>query len=777
MLPVNLNKINRILYFVPICVYTIFSSSQRFTLYTYCNSQVKDEPADAGYDEPAPVAQSGNHSSSNSRASSPPLSIPRDATSPCPDADESSMSQSEDQQPVDDGQTSSSIRPSQSQGTNSSKKNDSVQNIVEGLLKKNASLLAKRESESLKTKSIKRIHDNGISKVEPIPEVHKVDPIPDVHKVDPIPDMVFPVSMVSQARLVSSRGNRGRMNDSKRGQFLRPKSPTRKCHFSLRDDSHLSYAVMESNVGDPEMEKLFRVQNHELVCAVSLKSYVTDNQKKVVAVLDNSYYWCNFCSYTSNNKESLSQHIMDHRFQCNHCLYESFCRSDVLRHMAATHSELLSSENSLSYCTFLSDYLRVKSRAEKLAKNMPCASPDDDTDDLDRDKMQAELLKAEKRKQEDIEDMDESQGKRARFDDDAKGQESFERSGKSRKSLKPRRHPQPSESDYDTFEMEVEEISDYVENGSNEHLIDRSRVVYPSSVSGDSSDQVTMMSRMQLIPTLHDGGKQSFTATHIPAASPIHSGPGRPPKNSCPMNKSKRSGTSSSLYWSCGYCDFQSNSQAEIKEHSNRNHPGNPHRYVALIKNMNPDSIINKKVGKNTASNYRSHLSGSNQGRTNQGTFSSVKLDSVSGNKANSSSSISDKVVSLKEDSDPSNLLKVKFNPLKSKPKETTIYRCYHCPYTARRHSAMKSHIYYRHRGKGLLAVDDESNTGEKVFFCARDDCTFKSMSPIIYLNHVEQCTPWHKPELADVEVEPHIRECLHQTVTFAELAREKVAM
>ncbi|XP_059173239.1 uncharacterized protein LOC131953856 isoform X2 [Physella acuta] len=731
--------------------------------------QVKDEPEDTGYENRL-NAPTGHDSNANSRNSSPLPPIHFENTLPVPTGVPPSITAHPVQIPLNDLFAGSTIR-SQLQGAIAGKKMDTVQNIVEGLLKKNETLLAMSDAGGFKpnARRARAAHDGFIKRSEPaFPAAGK--------------PTVFPISSTLQARVDVS--NRKNVENVLKPRMARPKSPTLRHTSILKDKTHFTYALMESNAADNEIEKIFNVQNHELVCGISSKSFVTDKSDKVVASLDFGYFWCNFCPFTTNNKPLLIQHALEHRFSCKFCVYESFCRSDVVRHMHKVHSENFTETASrLSYCTLLSDYLRVKARAEGKENK----DPDEDIDDIDPQEMQKALEELEHRKRKTDSTFNEavpSPAKSAKVDsEDGESLDGVhkDRLGKSRKSQHPKRHAPLKDSDYDIFEMEVEEISEAPEPPDDS---ESDRVLYSSNHNSPN-------------PYLHGHDNQPHPTGMMQAAShsqnspmqnyPSSSSSSKPQRGSSgnkvrgPYVRNNRSSSTSSLYWSCGYCSFQSNSQAEIKEHSNREHPGKPHRYVALIKNMTPDSIINKNprtVNRNSNVKHSvpaispdsRHRSQSPQ--VHHSPASSVLSQASNDSFPTNGEEEAEDIVSLRDS--PSSL-KVKLAPARGAKKESTVYRCYHCTYTAKRHSSMKSHIYYKHRGKGLVAVDEESSTGQQVFFCARDDCTFKSESPRMFLNHVDQCTPWNKPELADVEVEPHIRECLDQTVSFAEMAKEKV--
>lgn len=673
--------------------------------------------------------------------------------------------------PLNDLFAGSTIR-SKLRGAIAGKKMDTVQNIVESLLKKNETLLAMSDAGGFKPNARRGrpAHDGFVKRTEPdFPPTGQVS--------------VFPVSNALLAHVSTSK----KTPDTPKHHLIRPKSPTRRCEGLLKDKTHFTYALMESSAADHEIEKIFRVQNHELVCAIGSKSLLTDKFNKVVASLEFGYFWCNFCPFSTNNKNLLMHHVLEHRFSCKFCAYESFCRSDVVRHMHKMHQDFKHTAYRLSYCTLLSDYLRVKARIDGKENK----DPDESVGVVDQEKLDAALLDVSGQKRKSASDSEDTPSpvtkKSRKINEDyiAHSETPGAPSGVpdfDQQENMNRIHAAASETDYDIFDMEVEEINDdqhHFTYSETDKFLYSSTSNSPSVSTTTNDTQPVPTGIVQVVPLTKGSSLQSpvTSLTPNPPAKNVHA---CRPRSS--FSKSYRGGSSSSLYWSCGYCTFQSNSQAEIKDHSNRAHPGKPHRYVALIKNLTLDSGVSKNLRTDVpkASTVSTPARSPNQSLQVQQSYVSMTSPQTSSDSKASCDNDSDEtedVVPLKEKDDSPSLLKVKINSSKAAKKEIVVYKCYHCVYTARRHWTMKSHIYHKHRGMALVAVDDDSTSNQELFFCARDDCTFRSESASAFLNHVDQCTPWSKPELADVEVEPHIRECLDQTVAIAEMARSKVSM
>ncbi|KAK3723343.1 hypothetical protein RRG08_059133 [Elysia crispata] len=696
--------------------------------------QVKDEPEDNGYEQT---------SSANSRTSSPLPPVHFGITSPSQSNVSPSAYQIENNENNECNNHQNPLIGSPFQGSKVEKKMNTVQNIVEGLRRKSETQLAKSKCDEQGPNSFK-----SKSALESVLKRH--EPAFPPHGQSNI----FPISQNLQARVTC-----GRKNVSKQFKQIiaRPKSPTGKSHGLLKDLTHFTYSMMESPIDDNEAVEIFNVQNHELVCAIGSKPLMSSKSNKVFASLDFGFYWCNFCPYTSSNKTALIQHVLEHRFSCKYCPYESFCRSDTMRHMHKMHSDFGESANRFVYCTLLSDFMRIKARIQMKTDK----DSDEDVGDPDANDIEALSNDYTSRKRKHAEDnLSDIKSVRSSLESPSAtptwsdSESSSKEKGKSRKSQNPKRHAPSSHIEhFDLFDVEVEEKKCQQRgNVSSDKTLTLAKSSLPNSES-----QTLPPGTMQVLPTMTDGSLQTFTSEE---AKPQTSTPSQAPKANFSYRGRKNvtaTGSASNLYWSCGYCTFQSNGQSEIKEHSNKQHPGKPHRYVALIKNMTPDTYIPHGTPSANVkrSSYRPALS---IPQTN-GARNSMEYENI---------------IPQKNKEELPDLLNAKITSTKLK-RENTIYRCYHCSYTAKRHSSLKTHIYHKHRGKGLVAVEDESETGQQLFFCARDDCTFKTDNPNMYLNHVDQCTPWNKPELADVEVEPHIRECLDQTIAFAETAREKL--
>ncbi|KAH9499873.1 hypothetical protein Btru_076804 [Bulinus truncatus] len=687
--------------------------------------QIKDEPEDAGYDKSGTFSDYNSAADSRDSSALPPVHF----ENPSPPHVSSPISTSSTQIPLNDLFAGSTVR-SQLQGAISSKKMDTIQNIIEGLLKKNETLLA--------------MSDAGVYK----PRSHKPKSVQDASTtLSGQSSCSFPVSTSLQAHVHSCK----KITDTAKTQMKRPKSPTLRHASVLKDKTNFTHALMESSIIDPEMEKVINVQKHELVCGVGSRSYIEDQSQKMVVFVVN-HYWCNFCPYTTTSKSHLVHHTLDHRFACRFCAYESFCRSDIVRHMYKQHPEFEETAGRFYYYTFLSDYLRVISCVEQ----NEIKGSDEEVDASPDLSLTSPRGRKPSKKSSNL---------------DLEKSIIFTENGYADNSKQTDLLPIPKaskDSDYDMFEMEVEEIREPSQDINSEDPVPE---IY--SLNHESHNPCSQVRDAVPFPTnlvKVDGPRKNSNPS--PSPQPLKNIPTNSRSKIC----TEKSGRSSNLYWSCGYCVFQSSSQSEIKKHYYVDHIGKPQRYVARIKHKNLQGVV-----PTNQSNVALKTTGLKSAIANSTDLSSVSYQTSAFSPQSSNNSIlsdgiedlesGDVATSSKEDISS---VKVKMKPTRSTIKENAVYTCYHCAYTVRRPSSLKSHIYYKHRGKCLVAVDFDSEHRKHIFFCARDDCTFKIDTPDEFLHHVDQCTPWNNPAQADIEVEPHIRQCLEQTVEFAKNVVDK---
>ena len=638
-----------------------------------------------------------------------------------------------------------------------------VQNVIEDLLKKNEYLLAQNDALGFKPNSRRgRLPGEvGRSREVVFPHVGQ--------------STTFSMGHHTQGRVTAANSRhspqREQVTSIPMGQLMRPKSPTRRCSIPERDKSHFNLALMESKVGCEESEKIFRVQEHEMVCAISSKTKFL-KEGRLVSSIDINYYWCNFCTFSTTNKSQLLQHVIEHRFHCKHCRYQSFSRADIIHHSVHTHPGFQETATITQYCTLLSDYLRIHSPKERSLDNQRKrrGPPDDDGDEQPSSKI----------------------GKSGQGKGNQKGQKSYS-------------------TDYDLFDLNVEDLEEAVEDkgvvsqevGSKSSSASSSLTTLsaqpdppaPSQPAGPASSLMGQSARSHTESPVPDSGHpvitQVFSASTLPPAlapeSPQPCGLQRP-ATSTGRSASSRASPSptpsplnpnsvgagamqqmrSNLYWSCGYCTFTSKSQSGIKDHSVRQHSGKPHRYVALIKPEDSSTPPLSKSGSGEDSNSSADQNLEIDVAEENLLSNSHDLTQTDNHAAESLQSGEPPVLVKQE---PPELcesivpIKVRFPTPRIQAKDTTCLKCYHCSYVSRLLGPLRNHILNRHKGKCLIGL---GGMNSRVFMCTRSDCTFRSSSGQTFLNHSQECTAWlHEP--TDVPVEPHLLECLQATVRVAE--------
>ncbi|KAK6180146.1 hypothetical protein SNE40_012347 [Patella caerulea] len=449
--------------------------------------------------------------------------------------------------------STSQIRDVMSKGKESNA--PKLRNVVDSLLQKNEQLLAQNDAIAFK----------------PNPRMSRMNFDSRKSEAGILCDSTFLVSQSSQARITKSRGKE---QDLVAGRLLRPRSPTRRCTLAEKDKNHLNMAIMESKLQDRDSEKVFRVQKHDLVSAISCKAMFSSQEGKIAANIDLTYYWCNFCPYVSTSKPALLSHIMDHRFNCKYCKYQSFSRADVIRHSTRQHEEFSGMATSLKYCTLLSDYLQVKTQSTE--EDRKRAAEDENEDNPNK------IRRVEEENDEDS------------------------NSSSCNGSQSDKIH---NNDDYEFFDMEVEEIEENNDHGNvtEEPMEDlpqlpqissnfnnsntrprntaiRSKPFTTPQQHSPSQNYSSEATAMQIVPNIM--GHQATVQTVSTPTSSNNRPAVKPRAKNTPLQKTPTkpgSTVSSSLYWSCGYCSFKSDTQWKIKHHSVSKHAGKPHRYVALI--------------------------------------------------------------------------------------------------------------------------------------------------------------------------------------------------
>lgn len=632
-----------------------------------------------------------------------------------------------------------------------------VQNVIEDLLKKNEYLLAQNDALGFKPNSRRgRIPGEvGRSREVVFPNVGQ--------------STTFSMGHLTQGRISRSSPQREQLASVPMGQLMRPKSPTRRCSIPERDKSHFNLALMESQVGCEESEKIFRVQEHEMVCAISSKTKFL-KEGRLVSSVDISYYWCNFCTFSTTNKSQLLQHVViEHRFHCKHCRYQSFSRSDIIHHSVHTHPNFNETASITQYCVLLSDYLRIHNPKES--------------------------------------SLDNQRKRKGPPEDDDGGEQP---STKVSKNERGKGRQKSYCADYELYDLNVEDLEETAEDegvalqevGSKSSSASSSLTVLctqpdplPPSQSAGNVTLTNQYARSDTASPVPEGSHpvitQVFSASTIPPSMAPEmpqlqtSGLQRPAASSGRSTRASPSPTPASLnpnsvgagamqqmrsnlYWSCGYCSFTSKSQSGIKDHSVRQHSGKPHRYVALIKPDDSSTPPLSKSGSGEDSNSSADQNLEIDIAEEHLLPNSLDLPQTDNHTAESLLSDEPPVLVKQEpvDHDESIVpIKVRFPTPRLQAKDTTYLKCYHCSYVSRLLGPLRNHILNRHKGKCLVGL---GGMNSRVFMCTRSDCTFRSSSGQTFFSHSQECTPWLHEE-TDAQVEPHLLECLQATMHIAE--------
>ncbi|KAL8596652.1 hypothetical protein ACOMHN_032594 [Nucella lapillus] len=652
-----------------------------------------------------------------------------------------------------------------------------VHDVIDGLLRKNENLLAQNDTHGYKPHSKRGRPATGDGGGN---SRHQRDPAFPASGQS----VVFPAGQMTQGRVTGNRQNATESGsaaacNAQLGQLMRPKSPTRRCSIPERDRSHFSLALMESQVGCEEGERMFRVQEHEMVCAVSSQTKFLNKGGRLVSSVDISYYWCNFCNYSTTNKGFLLQHVMEHRFHCKHCRYQSFSRADVIQHSVHAHPAFQDTAAISQYCTLLSDYLRVHNPSEI---HLDRKRKDPPQDDGDREGEPMTKIVKSAPKKETVQksysmDFD-------LFDvsvEEVKDREKEERAGVGSGGCVQDGGSKPS-----SASSSLTLLSSPATPGSQpmvSSLVGQpmtATITQPSSVLNGGHPVITQVfSASTLPPTLAPdvppplASSQPATPTVPASSSPSPTPTPAPPQYPNSVGAGGMQQMRSTLYWSCGYCSFTSTSQSGIKEHSVQQHSGKPHRYVALIKPEGggrslspppttttiPDPVSDGEVAMEGEKTPPPSLSQGECGDSSEEPPVLVKQEA------------------LEAGEEASTPIRVRFPKPRVQPKEASVLKCYYCDYSTRNLGPLRNHIVNRHRGKGLVGVGG-GGASSRLFMCARTDCTFRSSSGHTFLAHAQHCTPWlggGDPPDDDTFTIP-LRKCLEATTRMAEEAQAEAS-
>ncbi|KAL5021598.1 hypothetical protein ScPMuIL_000753 [Solemya velum] len=623
-------------------------------------------------------------------------------------------------------------------------KDVSMKNVIEELLQKNENLLANNEADTFKpNKRMSRAKDkNGdeiLSKSFPMdePVVFNVNPGTSA-KINPTTTTNKPTKETFEKQSMT---------------VLRPKSPTKHCKIPKEDMWHISHAVVDLPIMDEEAESIFKVQLHEMVCAVGSKVLLMTPKGESLN-MDLTCYWCNFCPFKTERKDLLVQHIIDHRFHCKFCSYQSFSRADVIHHAVNTHSSFRETAKMLKYCAFLPDYLQV-----------------------------GLMQKAGSKRKKDTEQGDEKPNNK-RFKLDENQMDGVHTSDKTPKDKSSTNTQFFNMADYDVFQMEISEIakSAPVSTQSVQSLMvplgQASKPKQPTNIATASTNSAKTLpisvasltrSPKKLSTTFRTGGislikkgiplvGQDLTCSaETQTQAEEDDLNGSPPRvvddesdsaedTAFSIMKKRLSREAkfmrapanimSGLSWRCGNCSFASLNQSVLKTHARTKHNGKSPRFIAILVSgqeeydqikasdlklttMQPEDYPVSKVPPvldSVGKKYTTHL--------------------VCKKKTAFPTSLPIPPISTKD------FVNAQKNPL--------VFDCPHCDYTNSSALKVKDHLFFNHPGVTFYALDMRAVRMKQrryVLFCHRGSCSFFSKDAEAYLNHVVTCIPSTKDE------------------------------
>lgn len=624
-------------------------------------------------------------------------------------------------------------------------KDVSVKNVIEDLLQKNENLLANNEADTFKpNKRMSRAKDKNEDEV-PSKSFPTNEPV------------VFSVTPSTTAKIhpIASTNKMTKENLDKQSMtVLRPKSPTKHCKIQKEDLHHISHAVVDIPIMDGEAEDLFKVQLHEMVCAVGSKVLLMTPKGESLH-MDLTCYWCNFCPFKTERKDQLVQHIIDHRFHCKFCSYQSFSRADVIHHAVNKHSSFRETAKMLKYCTFLPDYLQV-----------------------------GMLQKAGSKRKKDLEKEDgEPSEKRTKLDENQTDNGSTKPTSNAKSSAQ-----FFNMADYDVFQMDISEINKGTPSSTQPvqtlvvPLLQASKAKQPSSVVTKVTNSTKTLpisvasltrSPKKLSATFKTGGISILKkGPQLAGQDPTTSQETQTPTHNSEQNGSPQGGVDeesdsaedrsfsirgttprrlmthnkfikapanimSGMSWRCGNCSFATLNQTVLKTHARAKHANKVPRFIALLVNCQEEydriKESDRKVTTMQPEDYIMTKPPSVKPTEKVSVPSPPKKKSVFPARLHASST-----ASLPSRS----LVNVHKNPM--------IFDCPHCDYTNSSALKVKDHLFFNHPGVTFYALDMRAVRMKQrryVLFCHRGSCSFYSKDAEAYLNHVETCIPSSKEE------------------------------
>lgn len=580
------------------------------------------------------------------------------------------------------------------------------------------------------------------------------------------------------------------------GQLLRPRSPTRQCSIPEKDRYHFSLALMESKVGSEESERIFHVNKHELICAISSQTSFVNREGYLVSSIDINHYWCNFCTFSTATKTLLMEHIMEHRFHCRFCRYQSFSRADIVHHSAHTHSDFKGIASKTQFCTLLVDYLRMQHPKEsQLDIQRKRKRPPNCESDCS-EQLQSKVRKADDhRGNQKMKAGEKYSSDYVCFDIDLEDKEQvMEEAGK---------EPRPKETGSRTGsppsleeEKEIETLLsvDTLDSSSSSATFRHSESTLLFSKCESFSDSTNQSMANSFSPVPADGQHPTQTlddsvlppnlmpevlpsnslqlpSLHLPSSCAKSSGSSFSSCSSSPSPPNLNTDTTRSvqqgpLEWVCVYCPFTSASKDGIRRHCRRQHRGKPPKFISPceLDERSAPPLLRYDGGKISPANGQAcELKSSEELTSFHQSVSLTELETTENTHSD------DPPVLVKQrpvELDVYNSVR-QDTPVLPVPTDSTMsdLKCCHCDYRSHLPGDLRNHIFVSHKGKSLNGVDAKKNL---VFICSKSSCTFTSSSGQSFLKHAQECIPWPGPNSSDF-LEESVIECLQATTYLAE--------
>lgn len=469
------------------------------------------------------------------------------------------------------------------------------------------------------------------------------------------------------------------------------KDPTAGCTEDSR--SKITYVLEEFPVLDSSSSSY----SQELTCAVGSNITMASSDGQV----NMTHYWCNFCSYKSQEIRGLLQHVSEHRFHCKNCPFQSFSRAAVIHHCVQAHEDFMTTAQTLKFCNYVPDTVKVAGSKKRKASVVSSAN---------RSAKKKRLENSRELKME-VEEVEEN------------------RSGIVTKD----KVVTPIVSEHNDKNQSRKDATEHVSPGAQPTPLP----VITSVVSGE----------LAVSAALDDGSTECSPSkrTSVPADETVaESSESQPPTNTqdsvsgsySPFRKkaSVPGGVSSGLCWNCGYCGFVTLGQAYLKIHLNNIHPGKSHKYVAMLVSSEEELAGIKQSDAQLATNPPA-VNPKDAFVTKVGPDGEI-IKTPSAPLINPMQKSSDEPIS---------------RPNRSQSNQDDDYlpvsfKCAHCNLSASQLDTVKIHLFQRHFGSVMYALDMKAvklRQKRYVFFCLNSKCNYSTKEVKEFYSHIDKCASW----------------------------------